>query len=170
MRLTLIASLLLAIVTPGLAQDEMVTLQPAQVGEIFCLARLGNDMGPVTGLLSPGLTKAIADAEVNNTAWEQANPGDKPPLGDGIPWQSWPDYAPECTVGEVTVNAAGLAEVEIHYNFPSTPHAGYSDTLLLAKTAVEGLGAEVWRIGNLRFEDGNDLVAELVRAFNEEGA
>jgi hypothetical protein len=170
MRRTLTAILLATIAAPTLAQDEMVTLQPAQLGEIFCMARLGNDIGPVTGILSPALTAAIAEAEAKDAAWAAANPGDKPPLGDGIPWQTWPDYAPKCSVRNVSLNSAGYAEVEIRYDFPSTPHAEYSDTLLLKSIDTDGYGINRWRIDNIHYEDGNDLVAQLVRIFNEEGA
>jgi hypothetical protein len=165
MRLPL-AAILLAIATPAFAQDEMVTLQPAQFGEIFCMARLGNDMGPVAGILTPALTTTIADAEAKDAAWAAANPGDKPPLGDGIPWQTWPDYAPRCTVGPVTVSAM-TAEVPINYDFPSTPHAEYSDTLLLEKTTIDAYGTTVWRIGNLRYAEGGDLRAALLTAFSD---
>lgn len=168
MRLLLTAGLLLATALPALAQDEMPTLRADQYGEIFCLARLGNDMGPVTGILTPELTAAIADAEAKDAKWAEANPGDKPPLGDGIPWQSWPDYAPKCEVGNVTLNADDTAEVEIRYDFPDTPHAEFNDTLLLKLVDTEGYGLRHWRIDNIRYEDGTDLVAALIAAFEGE--
>jgi hypothetical protein len=168
MRLLLTTTLLMAPALPALAQDEMPTLRADQYGEIFCLARLGNDMGPVTGILTPGLTAAIAEAEAKDTEWAAANPGEKPPLGDGIPWQSWPDYAPKCEVGNVTLNTDDTAAVEIRYEFPDTPHAEYNDTLLLKLVDTEGYGLRHWRIDNIRYEDGTDLVASLIAAFEDE--
>jgi hypothetical protein len=155
MRITLIAALLLAAL-PALGQDGMVTLRPAQFGEIFCVARIGNDMGPVTGILSAELTDDIARAQAVNDEWAKANPGDKPPLGDGIPWQSWPDYAPSCTVGDVT-ESGDSAEVELRYAFPDSTGADFADTLLLKKVATDEFGTMAWRIDNVRYADSGDL-------------
>lgn len=142
-----------------------MTLKPAQFGKIFCIARLGNDMGPVIGILAAGLTDAIAAAEAKDAEWAEANPGDKPPLGDGIPWQSWPDYAPRCAVGSVTENLDGSAEVELRYDFPDTPRADFTDRLILEKTAIDEFGTEVWRISNVAYSTGGDLRAFLAEAF-----
>src|SRR5690606_20531518 len=94
-----LAGLALAVTAALPAAAQMATISPAQIGEIFCIARLGNDMDPVEALLTPSLTGAIAEAERLDAEWAAANPGDKPPLGDGIPWQSAPDYASSCQVG-----------------------------------------------------------------------
>lgn len=164
MRIAILAALLVT-AAPAFAEDQMITLRPAQFGEIFCIARLGNDMGPVTGILAAHLADAIAVAESKDAEWAQANPGDKPPLGDGIPWQSWPDYAPQCTVGNVTENLDGSAEVELRYGFPDAPSADFTDRLMLEKTAIDEFGTEVWRIGNLAYATGGDLKAFLADAF-----
>ena len=99
-----VAAALCLFATPSFAQ--MVTISPEQIGEIFCISRLGNDMAPVDGLLTAELTAAIADAEAKNDAIQQAHPDEKPPLGDGIPWQAFPDYASECKFGAVTLTRA----------------------------------------------------------------
>ena len=149
---------------PVHAEDGMVTLKPEQIGQIFCLSRLGNDEGPITGLLSPDLNTTITDAWAKSVAWETANPGEKPPLGDGIPWQAGPDYAAECSVGLTTLMATD-AKVEIVYGFPEQPAANYTDTLLLKRTAVNDYGPAFWRIDNVAYGSGGDLRAMLAAAF-----
>jgi hypothetical protein len=158
-----LAGFVLALTTLS-AAAQMITLSPTQIGQIFCIARLGNDMAPVTGLLTPALTLAIADAETKDTAWAAANPGEKPPLGDGIPWQTYQDYAPRCAVGTVTA-AAGRASVELSYAFPDAPEANFTDTLALVQVADPMASEPLWRIDNLAYSDGGDLKSMLVSAF-----
>lgn len=141
-------------------------LRSDQIGQIFCFSRLGNDEAPITGLLSDELKAAIADAEAKNADWEKANPGEKPPLGDGIPWQSWPDYAPQCEVG-ITAWMISDAKVEIKYSFPDQPDADFTDTLLLKRSNPDGAGFSVWRIDNLAYATGSDLRTALGDAFAE---
>jgi hypothetical protein len=161
-RILAIACLSAALTVPALAQ--MATISPAEVGEIFCIARLGNDMAPVEGLLAPSLAQAIADAEAANTAWEKAHPGDKPPLGDGIPWQTWPDYAPQCTAAAAD-SATGTVSVEIRYAFPDSPDANFADRLRLVHVDDPATGTPLWRIDNVEYAEGGDLRSALVSAF-----
>jgi hypothetical protein len=151
-------------VLPVHADDTMVTLKPEQIGQIFCLSRVGNDEAVVSGILTEELASAIDGAWTANEAWEEANPGDKPPLGDGIPWQSWPDYAAGCAVGLVTLMKSD-AKVEIQYHFPDAPDADFTDTLLLRRVDVPEYQAAFWRIDNIAFSTGGDLRASLSRAF-----
>ncbi len=147
------------------AGTEAFIITPEQLGQIFCIARLGNDMAPIEGMLTPGLASDIAVANAANDAWAAANPGEKPPLGDGIPWQSWPDYAPQCSVGEASyeMDEAGVA---IEYAFPAEPDANFTDTLRLK--LIEGqYGWRVWRLDNVAYEVGGDLRTALVSAFIE---
>jgi len=150
------------VATPSLAQ--MVTISPEQIGEIFCIARLGNDMAPVEGLLTAELTAAIAEAEAKNDAIQKAHPDEKPPLGDGIPWQAFPDYAAECKVGTVTLEA-DRASVDIAYGFPEYPDANFTDQLQLIRVAQPNLPEPLWRIENLGYANGGDLRSVLVSAF-----
>jgi hypothetical protein len=169
MRILLPALLLatsFAAALPATADDGMVGLKPEQIGHIFCLSRLGSDEGPITGLLTPELTAAIDDAWTKNDAWAAANPpDDKPPLGDGIPWQSYPDYAAQCTVGLVTLMKTD-AKIEIAYGFPDAPDADFTDTLLLKRVANDEIGLEQWRIDNVAYATGGDLKASLVATFD----
>lgn len=162
-RILAFAGLALALTTlPAAAQ--MVTISPAQIGQIFCISRLGNDMAPVKGLLTLALTQAIADAEKKDAEWAAANPGDKPPLGDGIPWQTFQDYAPECTVGTVTL-AMSEAWVDLNYAFPDTPEANFTDKLHLVQVEDPTQSEPFWRIVNVQYSDGSDLRSVLVSAF-----
>ncbi|MEO6013870.1 MAG: hypothetical protein ABIQ30_09845 [Devosia sp.] len=149
---------------PAAADDTMATLKPEQLGQIFCLSRTGNDEAVVDGILTPELTAAITDAWAKDDSWEKANPGEKPPLGDGIPWGTWTDYAPDCTVGLVTLMKTD-AKVEISYGFPDQPDANYTDTLLLKKIDMPDYATGFWRIDNIAYAGGSDLKAQLLDAF-----
>lgn len=151
---------------PALADDAMVTLKPEQIGQIFCLSRTGNDEGPLVGLMTPELSDLIATAEERDAEWAAANPGEKPPLGDGIPWQAWPDYAPDCATGLVTLMQTD-AKVEIAYGFPDQPDANFTDTLLLKRVEMDQSGAAFWRLDNIAYATGGDLKATLNAAFDD---
>jgi hypothetical protein len=167
MRSSLLAILLTAGIAtaPALADDTMVTLKPEHLGQIFCFSRLGNDEAVLDGVLTAELKTAIADAWTKNEAYEKQYPGEKPPLGDGIPWQAWPDYAAECTVGLVTLMKTD-AKVEINYVFPEDATANFTDTLLLKRVDHPDYGTGVWRIDNIAYSTGSDLKAVLVGAFD----
>jgi hypothetical protein len=156
------ALVLAPVTTP--AQEGPALMSPEAIGQIFCLSRTGNDMAPVQGLLTDDLSFTIAKAEQESDAWAAANPGEKPPLGDGVPWADFPDYAPICTVGPVAL-ASGKALVTISYGFPETPAADYSDELALVEVADETIGASRWRIDNVIFADDYDLRQALSLAF-----
>ena len=166
MRSSLFAIALVAGLTgvPAVADDTMTTLKPEQVGQIFCLSRLGNDEAVLDGILTAELKAAIAEAWSKDDAWEEQNPGEKPPLGDGIPWAAWPDYAAECTVGLVTLMKTD-AKVEINYGFPEAAAANFTDTLLLKRVDMPDYDTSFWRIDNLAYATGGDLKAVLASAF-----
>ena len=159
----LLAAALAILATPTLAQP--ITLTPQQVGQIFCIARLGNDMAPVEGLLTAGLAAAIADAEARNELIQKAHPDEKPPLGDGIPWQAVPDYADQCRPGNV-IFMMDEARIGIDYAFTSYPDANFTDTLTL-KLVEDELGTKVWRIDNIAYANDGDLRTALSSAFLE---
>jgi hypothetical protein len=166
MRSSFLAVLLVAGFTsvPALADDTMAILKPEQIGQIFCLSRTGNDEAVIQGVMTPELTTAIADAVAKNDVWETANPGEKPPLGDGLPWSTWTDYAPDCTVGLVTLMKTD-AKVEIAYGFPDQPDGNYTDTLLLKKVDMADVQTSFWRIDNVAYAGGGDFRAQLLTAF-----
>ncbi|MDC9825718.1 hypothetical protein PRN20_18445 [Devosia sp. ZB163] len=156
------AAALCLLATPSFAQ--MVTISPEQIGEIFCIAREGNDMTPVEGLLTAELKSAIAEAEAKNDTIQKATPDEKPPLGDGIPWQAFPDYADTCTPGAVTLTP-GEASVAIDYAFKDYPDANFSDSLMLKQVDDPATGASFWRIDNLAYATEGDLRTVLSSVF-----
>lgn len=162
MNRTRLAAFTLWLATPAFAQSPAIT--PGQIGEIFCLARIADDMAPVEGLMTPGLKAAIAEAEAANAAIVAAAPDDKPPLGDGIPWSSWPDYAPRCTpqAAELMMDEA---RVPIGYRFPDEPTADYTDYLWLRLVDEPLTNRRVWRIDNLAYATEGDPRSALRLAF-----
>lgn len=156
------AAALCLFATPSFAQ--MITITPEQVGEIFCISRIGNDMAPVEGLLTVELKAAIAEAEAKNDAIQKAHPDEKPPLGDGIPWQAFPDYAAECKVGKVTLEA-DQAAVDIAYGFPEYPDANFTDHLQLRLVSLPMVSEPLWRIDDLTYATEGDLRTVLVSVF-----
>jgi len=142
------------------APAQAVSLTGVQVGDIFCAGRLSGDMAPVEAILTSELQAAISEAEARNDAAEKAAPGDKPPLGDGIPWQSFPDYAPQCTV----VGMSGTAEhpqVVLFYQFPDDSASNWSDRLELSFVDKR------LRINDVIYKDGTRLTEALVDAFKD---
>jgi hypothetical protein len=148
------------------AQDGPILLSPEAIGQIFCLSRTGNDMAPVEGLLTDDLSFTITQAEQASDAWAAAHPDEKPPLGDGVPWAGFPDYAPNCTVGTVALSG-DKALVTINYGFPDAPAADSSDELALVALSDESIGAKRWRIDNVLFADDYDLRQALSLAFTD---
>jgi len=163
MRLALTAMALTALALPASAQ--MVTLTPEQIGEIFCMSSTGNDMAPVTALLTGEMASAISDAISKNDARIAAAPGDKPPLGDGLPWRSQPDYAHKCEVMSATVSGPD-AIVELRYSFSGAPGASYINALDLRQIEVETGLPPFWRIDDVDFlADGGTMRQVLLDAF-----
>jgi len=148
---------------PALAQ--MVTITPAQVWQIFCIGSLGNDMTPVEAMMTSDLQAAVAAAWERNAEFERANPGDKPPLGDGLPWRSWPDYADGCTVGEAVVDNLRAA-VPITYSFSDYPDANYTNQLILLPENYVPGEPMIWRIDDIDLGDGYTMRSVLDAAFD----
>lgn len=164
-RTALLALPLLALAHPAFAQTDpdapdMVTTTPAQIATIYCVGNLGNDEAILRAVLTPNLTAAIAAAETENAVIAKAAPEDKPPLGDGIPWQAFPDYAPNCVPGTAMPAADGSVEIGLTYSFPEEPAAAWTDTLILK------LDAYRYRVDDVRYEGGGTLRDALAAAFN----
>lgn len=156
------ACLALAAAAPAIAQSPALT--PEQVGQIFCLSRTASDTGPIEGLLTPDLKAVIAEAEAKNAEIAAQYPDEKPPLGDGIPWQAWPDYTPNCEAAPAEL-MMDEARVAISYDFPEAPHAEYTDHLWLRLIDEPLTGQRVWRVDNLAYATDGDLRAALAAAF-----
>lgn len=142
------ACLALLLATPAFAQPD--TGDAEYVARLFCQQRGAYDETALAPHLSPALTALIAEAWAANAAFEAANPGDKPPLGDGIPWQSWPDHAPLC-LAKPPVYMMEDAVIHIHYRFLDEPRLSWHDQLILV--LVDGN----WLINDVSFDTGGRL-------------
>lgn len=162
-RLSLALAILPLLAAPALA--EMVTVSPQQIGGIFCLAHLGNDDAILGGVLTDELRTQIAYSEARNATIADANPDEKPPLGDGIPWSSFPDHADTCSTGSIAVEN-GVARVVIQYGFAADPSADYSDTLVL-KQMPHGYDPStgIWRIDDVAYTVDGTLRGTLDGVF-----
>lgn len=134
---------------------------PADFGAAFCKGSLDNDMSAIEAALTPDLTKVIAEAEAKNAEIQAAAPDEKPPLGDGLPWRSWPDYADGCEVGNVTQDA-GKTLVEVRYSFTGSPDANYADHLVLIPATT---GDDSWQLDDIDLVDDMTLRSILAEAF-----
>jgi hypothetical protein len=111
------------------------------LGAIFCmLGKHGGEFGRMY-LATRSLTETIDAALKKNGEIAAAVPDEKPPLGDGVPFQSFPDVAPVCKPGKLSDKGRNQ-ELEIVYEFPDTPKANWTDRLVL-----------VPEFGRLRIDD-----------------
>lgn len=104
-------------------------VSPQELGQKFCdLHKAGTaeaDQATMV-LLTPSLKQAMADGVKKSDEWQKAHPDDKPPLGDGVPFQSYPDVAPICAPGKVSSDGT---QVDIEYRFPDSPDANWTDRI-----------------------------------------
>ena len=131
---------------------------PLAVAEAFCATMVSGTTDPVT-LASPGLAGIVETALARNAELQAATPDEKPPLGDGVPWSSWPDK-PDTCVAEAGATADGRAEYAVTYGFTSTPDARYADILVLSE------GPDGWAIDDVILIDNQRLRAVLETAFD----
>jgi hypothetical protein len=162
----LFASLLVAAMAAGISAAEAETSADAkQLGDLFCMVgKSGRDGGEFGRMyfVTRALGAAIDEAVKKNDAIATAKPDEKPPLGDGVPFQSYPDAAPVCHAGKFA-EADGKPTVEIEYIFADTPDANWTDRLVL-----------VGEDGRLRIDDvlygttnsGDGLRKALVELFS----
>jgi len=168
MRRLAIAIAILPLFAAAPVQAEMTTVTPSQIGEIFCISRLGNDDSILRGVLSDELRTLIDYSEARNQTIAAAHPDEKPPLGDGIPWGSFPDYAPKCTLASTAVDG-DAARIAISYAFPDEPSADFTDTLVLKLVAHPYDPATgIWRIDDVRYTTSSTLREVLATAFSAE--
>lgn len=121
----------------------------------FCATRTAGDAESVKPLLTASLLEAVAEAERRNEILQKANPDEKPPFGDGIPYQSFPDLPSGCTAGAVEAKS-GRSEVSVTYEFAGYPRAGFTDKLMLAPADGGYL------IDDIRFTGSADGSADVV--------
>jgi len=147
---------------PALAQDYRGQIVE-DVAQIFCIAVIADDEAPLRALLTPELAGRIADAEAQDAEIAAKAPDEKPPLGDGIPWQSWPDSAQTCTP-DTPILMMDEASIAVRYHFDAAPDADYADTLKL-KLLEQSFGQKLWRIDDIVYAGDGTLRDALTMAF-----
>lgn len=152
-----LSACLLAIVPTALA-GEPAPISPARLGVMFCALQLEGDSATLESLLTPTLAAAIARAESVSAAAAAVAPDEKPPLGDGIPWASYPDRPDSCRVSNIAETGTS-AEVTLRYGFAASPEADFADTLRAAQ--VETAGVQGWLIDDVVYADGATLSKAL---------
>lgn len=101
----------------------------ALLGTLFCQLR-GEGEPVLRYLVTRSLSEAIDKALAKNDAIAAAHPEEKPPLGDGVPFQAYPDHAPVCRIKAVAPLEGGIG-VEIEHQFPDQPSASWTDRLVV---------------------------------------
>jgi hypothetical protein len=157
---TLFASAVLSAAGAYAAED------PRDVGEAFCKARLAGDEAATLALLTPALAKVIEEAKARNDVIAKATPDEKPPFGDGIPYQAFPDVAQDCEVGAVS-EKPGRLEIEVTYLFPETPKANWSDRLKLVAEGDRLLIDDIVFANVANGEQDHGLRRVLFEAFDQ---
>lgn len=150
-----------------LATTFVASAQDADVDayvQAFCGLREADGGAGRIYLLSPGLTEVVTAALEKNAAIQAKTPDEKPPLGDGVPYQGFQDYAPVCEPG-ASVAEGDKVVAEVKYAFPDEEGAKATDRLVL----VKGEGG-VYVIDDIRYGaegDENTLRSALAGAFAE---
>lgn len=126
-------ALALCVATLALAPvAQAADMTPQELARKFCdLHRDGTpeaDKATMV-LLTPSLRQAMEEGEKKSAEWQAAHPDEKPPLGDGVPFQSYTDVAPECVPGKVSADGT---EIDIEYRFPDSPDADWTDRIKMA--------------------------------------
>lgn len=117
-------------VPPALAQTATATQILAQE---YCAAVIANDEVAAEALMNPMLRQAIALARVADAAYEKAHPGDKPPLGDGLPLTGFPDSVQSCAAEVISPS-----EVVVTYAPDLDPATFWRDRLIVDTTGASG--------------------------------
>ncbi len=144
--------IIIAVVIAALSLGRMSVNSSEAAGKLFCAA--GGKPILAKRLFTPELKAAWAEAETKNKEWAKANPGKKPPFGDGIPLAGFPDDAPVCEIAKPTDK-----HVEIHHKFPEDPKNDWTDRLVLKQ--VEGS----YLIDDIQFAPRGTLRGRLKSAF-----
>ena len=118
------------------AQVAATEIEPAEgspeaAGFVFCMLAKPDIGKGLLYIFTPPFAQLVDDALRRSDEIQAAKPDERPPLGDGIPYQSFPDGSPVCEVGAVS-DVGALKHVEILHRFPETPSAGWTDKLVLA--------------------------------------
>jgi hypothetical protein len=158
--------LMIALLGALSAGSAIAADDPKSVGDAFCIARLGDDETATLALLTPSLVKAIDEAKARRDVIAKATPDEKPPFGDGIPYQAFPDVASDCEIGRVS-DKSGSIEVEVTYLFPETPNADWTDRLKLVAEGDKLLVDDILFANVANGEPDQGLRRALFEAFDQ---
>jgi len=141
--LRLMVMIILSPLLGGSAADAAARkAHPGEVANLvasFCALQANDSLAlPPAYLFSRELRRAVADGLKARRRDERRHPDEKPVLGDGIPYRSYPDAPTRCLAGR-TVSRAPLV-VEVRYALPG--QGGWRDRLLLRRVG-----------GRLRIDD-----------------
>lgn len=160
-RRALLAAIVLAVPSPSVGSD----VTALELAERFCAAMVDGTIDPLS-LASPSLAEAISEAMAQNDAIQAETPDEKPPLGDGIPWSSWPDKPDSCL--PVTAEEKSIfTRVIVEYGFAAAPTANYRDVLIVVPHRPDPGQAMQWRLDDVEMQGGVTLRAALQQAFSD---
>ena len=89
---------------------------------------IASDEAKAKLLMTDALRAAVSRARAASNAFEAAHPGDKPPLGDGLPLAAYPDAPAKCIPGAPQGKTIALV-----YTFADAA-PGWQDRLVIERT------------------------------------
>lgn len=131
------------------------------LAEHFCTAVLASDESAAEALMTDALRSRVAKAREADRAFQQAHPGDKPPLGDGLPLSAYPHAPSQCRA-----SGTSAGSIFVNYTFADDPKAGWKDRLIVERSA----GGAV-RIADIAYApEHRDRFGETLDRIIREGA
>lgn len=151
-----LAAALTAAPLPSQAQEASDLLV---LGSLFCSLRAGGAEEPARYLLTADLLALVDRAQARSDAIQQARPNEKPPLGDGIPYQSFPDAADECRAADYKIDGETIT-LDIAYTFKTQQGADWTDHLVVKRESGRPL------IDDVRYgaEGATDSLRDVLKA------
>lgn len=122
-------------VLPGCGHRQ----EPQRVAAAWCKALVDQEDATALSLMGADLRRLVEQARAADAAFRARNPGEKPPLGDGLRLTSFPDALDGC---EITGIAGSVATVRL---LPAgAPDGSWQDRLYLkadgTKLRVDDVG------------------------------
>lgn len=102
----------------------------SSLAEHFCAAVLASDESKAEALMTGILRSRVAGAREADRAFQKAHPGEKPPLGDGLPLAAYPDVPGSC---RPSGNSAG--HVFVTYAFAEGTEPVWQDKLIVERSS-----------------------------------
>jgi hypothetical protein len=132
----------------------------AALGTRFCAAVLAGDEAAAVALMTADVQGKVNKLRAFDAGWRARNPGEKPPLGNGLRLTAWQDAPQSCTPEP---GAAGT--VLLTYVPAGAPADRWRDTLVLAD-----VGGSL-RVADIRYEPqtGGHFASWLDEALNSPG-